>query len=68
MPAKRAQRLAAGIMLAAALAAGPAVLAIPPASTGANAPAAQARAAGATALPADPSSGLPTGKRTHQPL
>jgi hypothetical protein len=62
------QRLAAGIMLAAALAAGPAVLAIPPASTGANAPAAQARAAGATTTLADPSSGLPTGKRSHQPL
>jgi hypothetical protein len=68
MPTTSKHRLATGIMLAAALAAGPAVLAIPLASTSAIAPAAQARAAGATTAAADPSSGQPTGKRSHQPL
>jgi hypothetical protein len=65
---KRRHGLAAGIVLAAALAAGPAALANPPASAVAIVPAAQARAAGTTMAPADATTGLPSGKRGHQPL
>ncbi|HEY2284440.1 MAG TPA: hypothetical protein VGH88_01715 [Streptosporangiaceae bacterium] len=65
---RRRHGLAAGIVLAAALAAGPAALANPPASAGAIVPAAQARAAGTTITLADAATGLPSGKRGHKPL